>query len=191
MTQSLPKIVWLLQNEPEVAAAACKFLDVHAFLALRLTGQWRTSLASADPMGLVDMRAGRWAWDLIDDVGLRADQFVETVPPGSMIGRITTAAAAATGLPQGLPVIAGAGDGQCAGLGANALGDGRAYLNLGTGVAAGVLSDQYRADRAFRTLNAPVAGTYFLEHILRGGVFTVGLVRGQVRRGPARRRRPP
>ncbi len=173
MTQSLPKIVWLIQNEPEIVAAAGKFLDAHAFLTMRLTGEWRTSLASADPMGLIDMRAGRWAVDLIDELGLRRDQFVETAPPGSVIGHITADAAAATGLPQGLPVIAGAGDGQCAGLGANALGDGRAYLNMGTGIASGMLSETYRADRAFRTLTAPIAGAYFLEHILRGGVFTV------------------
>ena len=173
MTQSLPKIVWLIQNEPEIVAAAGKFLDAHAFLTMRLTGEWRTSLASADPMGLIDMRAGRWAVDLIDELGLRRDQFAETAPPGSVIGHITSDAAAATGLPQGLPVIAGAGDGQCAGLGANALGDGRAYLNMGTGIASGMLSETYRADRAFRTLTAPIAGAYFLEHILRGGVFTV------------------
>jgi xylulokinase len=91
-----------------------------------------------------------------------------------VIGKITAQSAAATGLPGGLPVIAGAGDGQCAGLGANALGEGRAYLNLGTGVASGVMSETYQADRAFRTLYAPVAGAFFLEHILRGGVFTVG-----------------
>ena len=78
-----------------------------------------------------------------------------------------------TCLPEGLPVVAGAGDGQCAGLGANALGEGRAYLNLGTGVASGVMSKTYRAERAFRTLFAPVRGAFFFEHILRGGVFTV------------------
>lgn len=174
MTQSLPKIVWLLQNEPDIAQAAAKFLDVHAFLVLRLTGEYRTSLASADPMGLVDMQAAEWAGDLIHDLGLRRDQFLRMVPPGSVVGTITAESATATGLPQGLPVVAGAGDGQCAGLGANALGAGRSYLNLGTGIASGVLSETYQADRAFRTLFAPIAGAFFLEHILRGGVFTVG-----------------
>lgn len=174
MTQSLPKIVWLIQNEPEIVRDAHKFLDVHAFLVLRLTGEYRTSLASADPMGLVDMQGAQWAIDLIRDLGLREDQFVPMTPPGAVIGEITAESATITGLPQGLPVVAGAGDGQCAGLGANALGERRSYLNMGTGVASGVMSEVYRADRAFRTLFAPVEGAYFLEHILRGGVFTVG-----------------
>ncbi|MFN2202785.1 MAG: FGGY-family carbohydrate kinase [Caldilineaceae bacterium] len=173
MTQALPKIVWLMQNEPVTVAAAAKFLDVHAFLVSRLTGEMRTSIASADPLGLVDMRAGRWATDLIEDLGLRPDQFVETVAPGTIIGHINALSAAATGLRENLPVVAGAGDGQCAGLGANALVEGRAYLNMGTAIAAGVYSDEYVIDRAFRTLCAPLPGAYFFEHILRGGVFTV------------------
>ncbi len=71
-------------------------------------------------------------------------------------------------------MIAGAGDGQCAGLGANITNAGRAYLNLGTAVASGAFAQQYMIDRAFRTLNAPLPGAYFLETLLRGGVFTVG-----------------
>jgi xylulokinase len=173
MTQALPKIVWLIQNEPDIVSAAAKLLDVHAFLVSRLTGETRTSIASADPMGLVDMRMRRWATDLIEDLGLRTDQFAETVAPGTIIGHIDKQGAAETGLPQGLPVVAGAGDGQCAGLGANALGDGRAYLNMGTAIAAGVFGEEYVIDRAFRTLCAPIPGDYFFEHILRGGVFTV------------------
>ncbi len=102
------------------------------------------------------------------------DQFSELVEPGSVIGLVTPEAAQATGLPSGLPVVAGAGDGQCAGLGANATGDGRAYLNLGTAVVSGAMSKEYLTDRAFRTLYAPIAGSFFVEHVLRGGVFTIG-----------------
>ena len=63
MTQSLPKIVWLIQNEPESVRQTSKFLDVHAFLVLRLTGVYGTSLASADPMGLIDMQRAEWAFE--------------------------------------------------------------------------------------------------------------------------------
>ena len=174
MTASIAKIVWLVQNEPQLVAKTAKFLDVHAFLVHRLTGQFRTSLADADPMGLVDLANGCWAEEIITGLGLRLDQFSELVRPGEIIGTIHQEAANATGLPVGLPVVAGAGDGQCAGLGANATGGGRAYLNLGTAVVAGVMSESYPCDLAFRTLFAPVPGNYFAEHVLRGGVFTVG-----------------
>jgi len=174
---SLPKIVWLMQHEPEVVARTFKFLDAHAFLVHRLTGNFRTSLASADPLGLVDMQAHTWATDLIECLprppGLRIEQLPELRPPGTVIGRVSDAAAAATGLPVGLPVVAGAGDGQCAGLGADAAGGGRAALNVGTAVVSGVISADYLTDRAFRTLYAPIAGAYFLEAVIQSGAFIV------------------
>ena len=102
------------------------------------------------------------------------EQFADLVEPGAPIGQVSPEAANATGLPAGLPIIAGAGDGHCAGLGANVTVPGRAYLNLGTAVVSGAISADYLCDRAFRTLYAPVAGHFFVEHVLRGGVFTIG-----------------
>lgn len=171
---SLPKIVWLVENEPEVISRTSKYLDVHAFLIHQLTGYFRTSLASADPMGLVDLRANFWAVDLIRELDLLIEQFPELIPPGEIIGYVTESAALECGLPIGLPVIAGAGDGQCAGLGANAIGGDQAYLNLGTAVVSGIFSPTYKADPAFRTLYAPLAGNYFFETVVRGGAFTIG-----------------
>ncbi len=173
LTPSLPKMVWLAQHEPEVLTRTHKFLEPHAFLVHRLSGHYRTSLACADPMGLVDMQKNLWAVDLIRELDFRVDQFADLFAPGEIIGNVGSEAATETGLPAGLPIVAGAGDGQCAGLGADASGDGRAYLNLGTAVIGGAFSSAYVTDRAFRTLYAPMAGAYFLETVLRGGVDTV------------------
>ncbi len=173
MTQSLPKLVWLLEHEPETICGAARVVDVHAYLAHAFTGSWTTSLGSADPMGIVDIRKGTWAEHLITDIGLRSEQFAEIVPPGTMIGHVNAAAAAQTGLCSGTPVVAGVGDGQAASLGAGVTGPGRAYVNLGTAVAAGALADRYLTDRAFRTCVGPIPGTFVLESVLRGGTATV------------------
>ncbi|HUN06546.1 MAG TPA: FGGY-family carbohydrate kinase [Aggregatilineales bacterium] len=171
--QSLPELVWLQNHEPEVVRRAYKFLDVHAFLVYRLIGEWVTSLPCADPMGVVDMRKGDWATDLIQKIGLRPDQFVTIKPAGSILSTLHEKAALATGLPAGLPVVAGAGDGQSAGLGANITTPGKAYLNLGTAMVSGAHSEEYVADTAFRTLCSPIAGAFVPEEVLGGGTFTV------------------
>ncbi len=125
-------------------------------------------------MGIVDMRRGAWATDLIPDIGLREEQFVAIVPPGTVIGAVTADAAAQTGSTfTGTPVVAGAGDGQAASLGAGITGPGRAFVNLGTAIAGGALSDRYVTDRAFRTCVGPIPGTFVLESVLRGGTATV------------------
>ena len=150
-----------------------KVLDVHALLAWRLTGRCATSLASADPSGMIDMVGRCWAQELVALAGIDETHLPELCEPGQQIGTVLAAAAAATGLPADLPVIAGAGDGQCAGLGAGLTRPGRAYLNLGTAVVSGVLSADYRCDRAFRTLYGAAPGTYFLETDLHGGTFMI------------------
>ena len=173
MTPSLPKIIWLTDNEVETVTRTYKFLDVHGYIVYHLTKNFRTSLASADPMGIIDMQSNSWADDLLTSLGLQTGQFADLVPPGSIIGYVNQSAAIATGLAEGLPVIAGAGDGQCAGLGANAVGNNRAYLNLGTAIVSGIISSDYLVDPSFRTMYAPIPKSYFLETVLLGGVFTI------------------
>ena len=84
---------------------------------------------------------------------------------------MTAFAAAATGLLPGTPVVAGGGDGQAAGLGVNALGTDRAYLNLGTAVVSGVYSNQYRIGNAWRTMGSCSGEGYYYETSLRTGAF--------------------
>src|ERR671914_564206 len=60
-----------------------------------------------------------------------------------------------------------------AGLRANATRPGTAYMNVGTAVVAGTVSERYAWDRAFRTLFGAVPGTYMMETLLQGGTYTV------------------
>ncbi len=171
--QSLSKMLWLQAHEPEIANQAHKFVDAHAYLVYHLTGRWVTSLPCADPMGIVNMRAGVWAEDLLTELGLDPSRLVDIVPAGSVIGTLTDAAAQQTGLSPATVIVAGAGDGQCAGLGANITRPGIAYLNLGTAMVSGTYAEHYVADRAFRTLCSPIAGAFVPEEVLTAGTFTV------------------
>jgi xylulokinase len=167
------KIAWLRRYEPEVFAHACYYADTHACLVLRLTGQLRTGWGSADPTGLFATMERRWADAVLAVLDLRAEQFPELHPPGAVIGAVTQGAAAQTGLPAGLPVVCGLGDGQAAGLGANITAPGPAYLNLGTAVVTGTYSEEYLTDRAFRTTCGGIPNSFLLETVLLGGAYTL------------------
>ncbi|MBW2459125.1 MAG: xylulose kinase, partial [Deltaproteobacteria bacterium] len=173
ITPSLYKLMALFDRLPALRRYAPRVLDVHAFLALRLTGRWVTSLASADPTGMVDMAHRRWAPELCELAGLDPAWLPELVEPGAVMGVVNEAASKECGLRVGLPVVAGAGDGQAAGLGAGIVAPGSAYLNLGTAVVSGVLTRSYQCENAFRTLYGAIAGSYFLETDLQGGTFTI------------------
>jgi xylulokinase len=172
-TPALYKLLWLREHEPQTIRRTRWVADVHAFLVNRLTGTWRTTTACADPLGLIDMDRQDWSDDLLAGVGLSRDRVPTLSAPGEVVGELSSAASKELGLPAGLPVVGGAGDGQSAGLGANATHRGSAYVNLGTAVVAGTMSERYAWDRAFRTLIGAVPGTYAMETLLQGGTYTV------------------
>ncbi len=171
-TPSLYKLMHLFSRRPELAKEG-HVADVHAFLARRLVGRAVSSLASADPTGLVDMESKRWSAPLCSLLGVDAHQLPELVPVGTRLGTLASHVAQGANLPNDVAVYAGAGDGQAACLGAGIALPGRAYLNLGTAVVAGVVTPSYETGRAFRTLFAATPDRYCLESDLKGGTFTV------------------
>jgi sugar (pentulose or hexulose) kinase len=165
------RIAWMLRHERELFLRTKMFADVHTYLVWRLTGLFRTSWASADPLGLFDMERKVWSPELLAALELAPEQLPEAAQPGSIIGAVTSFASIATGLLPDTPVVAGGGDGQAAGLGVNALGAARAYLNLGTAVVAGVYSPHYRIGNAWRTMGSCTGEGYYYETSLRTGAF--------------------
>lgn len=170
---SIAKLVWLKAHHPEWFNTPPLVLDVHASLAHFLTGRFATSWGCADPMGLFDMRRGVWHSEMIAALGLGDVVFPDALPVGAPAGQVTRAAARKTGLSVGLPLFAGLGDGQAAGLGVCTVQPGEAFLNLGTAVVSGAFSSHYRVDPAFRTHYGGLPGSYDLETVLLGGTYTI------------------
>lgn len=167
------RMIWLREEEPEIFAATERYADVHCYLAFRLIGRWITSTASADPSGMLDLRSGQWSRELLSQAGIPLSLMPELAAPGEPIGEVGASAAAQTGLPEGLPVIAGGGDGQCAACGAGAVEPSHAYMNLGTAIVSGVYSPSYGHDMAFRTETAVCDEGYIFETVLRSGTFLI------------------
>jgi len=172
-TPAYYKLQWIRENEPESLERTARIVDVHAYLAHELTGSWRTSVASADPLGLVDLSTGDYSQEILDELGITREVLPELVPPGAVLGALTGEAAAALKLPAGIPVVSGAGDGQSAGLGAGIIAPGSAYLNVGTGLISGSFSDNYIPSTAYRAMAGTIPGTVNYELFVGAGTFMV------------------
>lgn len=179
ITPAIYKLAWLRSHEPETLSQANRIGDVSAYLTWQLTGRWATSSASADTLGLFDLRANRWSSELLDIAGVRREQLPKLVAPGDIVGNIKDDLARSLGLSNAIPVIAGIGDGQAAGLGADVTGPGIAYLNLGTALVMGVQSREYQWGPAFRTMASAIAGQYTLETFLSSGTYLTTWYRQQ------------
>lgn len=169
-TPALYALAWLKEHRSELLRSAHAIVDVHAFLVHRLTGELVTSTASADPLGIFSPAMGSWHLELVSAAGLSEEQLPRLVGPGEVCGTLIPDIARLTGLPETLPVFAGAGDGQAAGLGMGVTEPGKAYLSLGSGVVSGMFSDRYVTSDAYRTLTGPLPSGFMLETVLRSGM---------------------
>lgn len=167
------RLAWMQKHEPDLFREISMVCDVHTWLVWKLTHFFRTSWASADPLGLFDLKTKRWSVTILNALEMRQNQLPEAVCPGSAIGQVAEEASKLTGLSSKTLVVAGGGDGQAAGLGARALVSERAYLNLGTAVVAGVYGSRYRTSKAFRTMIACCESGYYYECSLRAGTFAI------------------
>jgi len=167
------RLAWMRDHEPEAYARTALFTDVQGYLVRRLTGERRTGWTSADPFGLFDMVEKRWSRPLLAYLGLDDGRFPEALPSGSLLGRVTAEAAAATGLIEGTPIFAAGGDGQCAGLGAGCIRSDRAYVNTGTALVGGIWSPDYVCHPAWRTEQAAQGEGYIFETCVRSGAFLI------------------
>ena len=187
LVPAIYRMIWTREIEPEIFARSERIAEVHGYLTFRLTGNWTTSTASADPTGALDMLRRDWSPEILDAIGVRRAQMLDLAAPGTPTGTLTAAAAAATGLPEGIPIIAGGGDGQCAGTGAGVSADhpDRAYINLGTALVSGSYGGEYVHNRAFRTEIAIADHGYIFETCLRSGTFLVDWLAREIFAGGA------
>ena len=112
------KVGWLRAHQPDVFAATRRFVQPTDYVALGLTGNATTDWSMAAATALLDLRGRRWAPELLDSLGLDEAAFPAVVPSWSVAGEIRPVLARRLGLPDGVPVVAGAGDSIACALGA-------------------------------------------------------------------------
>lgn len=164
---------WVRENEPESYEKTYKISSVQGWLVKQLTGVFADCVAYP-PAGPGSVNA-LLAWP--DDPaefeawGMPREKVMDIVPPGTVYGPLTRVAAEATGLPEGLPVVAAAGDKQCEVLGAGAIAPGQAYVTYGTlsSICTTVYDQPIFAKAGeYYTLGAAVPGAWGPETSVRG-----------------------
>jgi autoinducer 2 (AI-2) kinase len=160
------RLLWLQQERPEVFAAARHLGMLSDWVVYRLTGEFTTDPTCGSSSALFDLAARDWSGELAAAVDLPARILPQTLEPGTTAGAVTAAAAEATGLPAGTPVLVGGGDTQLAlhGIGATA---GTPTVVAGTFWQTTYISDAPTIDpgRRIRTGCYVTPGTWMVEGI--------------------------
>jgi xylulokinase len=167
-----PKLRWITEHEAAVAARARRLYMPASWLVARLTGAYVLDRHSASQCWpLYDLAAGTWHapwWNRIAG---------DIVPPrllwaGDVAGEVTAAAAAATGIPEGTPVIAGTIDAWSEAVSVGAVAPGDLMLMYGTTMFLVATTPEPVRHPAMWTTAGTAPGTASLA----GGMATSGAI---------------
>jgi xylulokinase len=168
-----PILLWLAEHEPEQYARARWALQPKDWLRLCLTGAIASDPSDASATLLYDLPGDRWFDEVIADLGLRRDLLPPLMPSAAIAGHLISDAAAALGLPSGIPVAVGAADTPTAALGTGLLVPGAIQLSLGTGAQAIEIATQPAPDPRGAThlyRAATPQGWYRMAAVQNGGL---------------------
>jgi len=171
--QAEAEINWIKANQPEIWEKTDKYVLLSGYLTHKLVGKLIDSTGCQvgyipfDYKNLDWAKSSDWKWDA---VAVKPEMLINLVPPTHVLGSITASAAEETGIPEGLPLIATAGDKATEVIGAGCLDPSIGCLSFGTTATINTTHKKYiEVIPLIPPYPAAVPGAYSLEiQIYRG-----------------------
>jgi rhamnulokinase len=117
------------RRTPDIVAAAQSLATIPDLMNYWLAGQLRSEYTIATTTQMVDARAGTWADDLLNEVGIPRRLLTEIVAPGAVVGTLQSGVADAH---TGTPVVAPACHDTGSAVASVSAGGDTAFLSSGT-----------------------------------------------------------
>ncbi|GAC1516128.1 MAG: xylulokinase [Gemmatimonadaceae bacterium] len=173
---TLPKIHWLRRHEPASFARLTTVVLPKDYIRYRLTGALATDPSDASATLLYDTARLRWSQAMFEAMDLPMSLVPAVGGSAEILGRITAAAAATTGLLAGTPVVGGGADNACGAAGVGAISPGESVASWGTSGTVLAPIAEPRIDPLLRahTFCHVVPGVWYLMGVVlsAGGAFT-------------------
>jgi len=182
---TLPKMLWVRDNEPANFERARKFLLPKDYIRFRLTGEHATEVSDASGTGLLDVVRRRWSNEMVERLKLDKGLLPKLYESVEVTGKVTKAAAKATGLKEGTPVVGGGGDQAASGIGNGIVGPGVASCTIGTSGVVFAYLDRPQYDRKGRvhTFCHAVKGKWHVMGVTQGAGLSLQWFRNQLAPG--------
>lgn len=169
------KILWWKHNEPDVFKRAYKMVIPASYIGGRLAGLSgddayfeETSLGFS---GICDNDKNIWDKEICEAAGIPFEKLPKIVDSTTIVGGLSKKYADLLGLPQGVPIVSGAGDFPAASVGAGICETGQTGDIAGTASIFFLCSDSWKPDPngVVRTLKSPVPGMWIPFGFVNGG----------------------
>ena len=165
---SLPTILWMRRNQPELIEKTYKYVTFTEFVMHRLGAEGGAiDYPQAGRTMAFDIDRKVWSDELLQCSDIPADKFCPAFESGSVVGTMSRKAAEMLGLTTRVKLIAGGQDQTCSALGAGLIDDTIAMDSHGTVEGIGIVTpNKYTGQRAFDAAVScylyTIPGKYFL-----------------------------
>ncbi|HLH36515.1 MAG TPA: xylulokinase [Alloacidobacterium sp.] len=129
---TLTKLLWVRDHEPEVFAKIARVLCPKDYVRYRLTGTYVIDVQEASGTLLLDVTNRRWSSEVARVAGISESWLPQVFESPDICARISSEGAKRTGLAEGTPVVAGAGDQGAGAVGMGILQPGSVSATIGT-----------------------------------------------------------
>jgi xylulokinase len=127
-----PKLLWVQRHEPKVWKQVRTVLLPKDYIRFRMTGEKVAEMSDGAGMLLMDVAKRRWSKAMLKACNIDESYLGRLVEGTDIAGRVTGAAAAELGVPEGVPVVGGAGDQAAGAVGAGCVTPGFTTIAIGT-----------------------------------------------------------
>jgi xylulokinase len=129
---TLTKLLWVREHEPALWSQVRTIMLPKDYVRLQLTGERATDVADASGTLLFDVANRRWSKAMLDAFEIDEGLIPPVFESPEITGRVSAEGAAATGLNEGTPVVAGAGDQAAGAVGIGIVKPGAVSATIGT-----------------------------------------------------------
>lgn len=148
---TLPKLLWLRENEPQNWSRVRSILLPKDYVRLRLTGDKASDVADSSGTLLFDVVNRHWSHEMLDAMEIGQNLLPPVYESIEVTGKISAAGADETGLNEGTPVVAGAGDNAAGAIGMGIVQPGTVSATIGTSGVVFVVTEKPTLDLKGRT----------------------------------------
>jgi xylulokinase len=164
---TLPKILWVKENEPEIFERASVFMLPKDYLRYRMTGNIHSEFSDAAGTLLLNVSKREWSKEILALFDISPDFCPPLVESHAHVGTISAAFAQATGLSESTNVFAGGADNACGAIGSGILTEGKTLCSIGT--SGVVLSYEERNELDFE------GKVHYFNHGEENTYYTMGV----------------
>jgi len=178
---TLPKIWWVRKHEPEIWSRVRSIMLPKDYVRFRLTGARATDVADASGTLLFDVVNRRWSAEMLKASDLQAEILPEVFESPQISGRVSKEGAAASGLREGTPVVAGAGDQAAGAVGMGIVEPGNVSATIGTSgvVFAATSSPVVEPKGRIHTFCHAIPGRWHVMGVTQGAGLSLRWFRDQ------------